>query len=52
MRGAAEAGETARGVTFDGEKPESIEAVCTPAQLRQGVVIRRGKKVFHKVIAE
>ena len=40
------------GVTFDGEKPESIESVCTLDQLVNGVMIRRGKKVFHKVIAE
>ncbi len=40
------------GVTFDGEKPASIDVLCTMDQLKAGVVIRRGKKVFHKVIAE
>ena len=40
------------GVTIDGEKPESIDSVYTLAQLENGVMIRRGKKVFHKVIAE
>ena len=40
------------GVTFDGEKPASIDAVCTKEQLQNGVIIRRGKKVFHKALAE
>ena len=38
------------GVTVNGGKAEDLNMVLTTEQLRDGVVIRKGKKVFHKVL--
>ena len=38
------------GVTVDDEKVGSIDVFVTAEQLKQGVKIRKGKKVFHKAI--
>lgn len=37
------------GVSVDGEKVTDISAVLTAEQLRSGVIIKKGKKVFHKI---
>lgn len=37
------------GVSVDGEKVTDISAVLTAEQLRGGVIIKKGKKVFHKI---
>ena len=38
------------GVTIDDEKVSSIDVCVTSKQLKTGVKIRKGKKVFHKAI--
>ena len=38
------------GVTIDDEKVSSIDVCVTAEQLKTGVKIRKGKKVFHKAI--
>lgn len=38
------------GVSVDGEKVEDIKAVFTAAQLESGIVVKKGKKSFRKVI--
>ena len=38
------------GVLVDGEKAEGIEQVVPADALKNGVVIRKGKKVFHKAV--
>ena len=38
------------GVTVNDEKVASIDAKFTEAQLKEGLKIRKGKKVFHKAI--
>ncbi len=38
------------GVLVDGEKAEGIEQVVPADDLKNGVVIRKGKKVFHKAV--
>lgn len=38
------------GVSVDGEKVTDISAVLTAEQLRSGVIIKKGKKVFHKIM--
>lgn len=38
------------GVFVDEEKVPGIDFAVTGEQLRQGVKIRKGKKVFHKVV--
>lgn len=38
------------GVTLDGEKVTDIKAMITKEQLEAGVVIKKGKKVFKKVM--
>ena len=40
------------GVTVNGEKLADINATVSADDLKAGVVIRKGKKVFHKVIVE
>ncbi|WRS28135.1 tyrosine--tRNA ligase [Oscillospiraceae bacterium MB08-C2-2] len=37
------------GISVDDAKAEDLAAVVTKEQLVQGVVVRKGKKVFHKV---
>ncbi|MBR6323208.1 MAG: tyrosine--tRNA ligase [Lachnospiraceae bacterium] len=41
---------TQGGITVDGEKVSDISAVLTKAQFEAGAKIRKGKKVFHRVI--
>ena len=38
------------GVSLDDEKVTDVTAMVTAAQLEKGVVIRKGKKVYHKAI--
>ncbi len=38
------------GVSVDGEKVEAVDTVISKAALTEGVKIRKGKKVYHKVI--
>ena len=38
------------GVLVDGEKAEGIEQIVPADALKNGVVIRKGKKVFHKAV--
>ena len=38
------------GVMINEEKVASIDASFTAEQLRQGLKIRKGKKVYHKAI--
>ena len=38
------------GVMLDDRKVESIDEAVTEAQLREGVKIRKGKKVFHRAL--
>ncbi len=38
------------GVTVNGEKPTDVNATVSVDDLKAGVVIRKGKKVFHKVL--
>jgi len=38
------------GVSADGEKVDSLDKTFTADQLKEGVKIRKGKKVFHKAI--
>ena len=38
------------GVALNGEKVTDIAAVCQADQLREGLVIRKGKKIFHKAL--
>ena len=38
------------GVTVDGEKVAGIDAVVTKAQLKEGVKVRKGKKVYKKAV--
>ena len=40
------------GLSLDGEKVTAVEYVVEKARLIDGVVIKKGKKVFHKVIAK
>ena len=40
------------GVSLDGEKVEGIDVVVSKAALTEGAVIKKGKKVFHKVIMQ
>ena len=40
------------GLSLDGEKVTDVEYVVEKARLIDGVVIKKGKKVFHKVIAK
>jgi tyrosyl-tRNA synthetase len=40
------------GVTFNGEKPADVAATVSVDDLKAGVVIRKGKKVYHKAIVE
>ena len=40
------------GVTVNGEKPAGVTATVSANELREGVVIRKGKKVFHKAVIE
>ena len=52
---AASKGEARRlvqqgGVTLDGEKVTDIALTVSAEQLKAGVKIRKGKKVFHKAI--
>ncbi len=36
------------GVTIDGEKVSAVDAEITEDQLKNGIVIKKGKKVFHR----
>ncbi|MBR4928323.1 MAG: tyrosine--tRNA ligase, partial [Oscillospiraceae bacterium] len=52
---AASRGEARRliqqgGVSLDGEKVTSQDLTVSAAQLREGVKIRKGKKIFHKAV--
>ncbi len=38
------------GVTVDGEKPAGVDFVVSADALKAGVVLKRGKKVFHKAV--
>ena len=38
------------GVSLDGEKVTDVKALVTEEQLREGVLIKRGKKSFNKFI--
>ena len=38
------------GVSVNGEKVTDVYAILTPSMLKAGVKIKKGKKVFHKVI--
>jgi tyrosyl-tRNA synthetase len=38
------------GVAVDDRKVESIDAVITTEQLQNGIKIRKGKKIYHKVL--
>jgi len=54
---AASKGEARRlvqqgGVTVDEKKIDSIDAAFTDTQLRAGVMIRKGKKVFHRAVLQ
>ena len=40
------------GVSVNGEKVTDVYLVLTKEQLKEGVKIKKGKKVFHKIIAE
>ena len=40
------------GVTVDGEPVKDIKAVYTAAQLSSGIVVKRGKKNFRKVVLQ
>ena len=40
------------GVTVNGEKPTDVNATVSADELKAGVVIKKGKKVFHKVVVE
>ncbi len=40
------------GLSLDGEKVTDIDYVVEKARLIDGVVIKKGKKVFHKIIAK
>lgn len=40
------------GVTVDGEKVTDIAASYTPEQLKNGLVVKRGKKSFKKVVVK
>ena len=37
------------GITVDGEKVTDMKAVVSAEALRKGVVLRKGKKVYHRV---
>ena len=39
-------------MTVNGEKPADVNATVSAADLKAGVVIRKGKKVYHKAIIE
>jgi len=41
---------TQGGIAIDGEKVESIDHVVTKEALANSVKIKKGKKVFHKVL--
>ena len=52
---AASKGEARRliqqgGVALDGEKVSAVDLVVEKARLKEGVKIKKGKKVFHKVV--
>ncbi len=38
------------GISVDGEKVSAIDAVLTKAQFEAGAKLKKGKKVFHKVV--
>ena len=40
------------GVSVDGEKVSDIKKVYTPEEMKEGIVVRRGKKSYKKVVAE
>lgn len=40
------------GVSVDGEKVTNVSEVIPLAKLKEGIKIKKGKKVFHKVIAK
>ncbi len=40
------------GVTVEGEKITDIKTVYTPEQIGEGIVIRRGKKSYKKIVVE
>ena len=40
------------GISIDGEKVDTIEWMVEKKQLVEGIKIRKGKKVFHKVKME
>lgn len=40
------------GISADGEKITDLTAAFTKAQLTVGVVLKKGKKIFHKVVLE
>ncbi len=40
------------GVTVNGEKPTDVNAAVSADELKAGVVIKKGKKFFHKVVVE
>ncbi len=37
------------GISVDGEKVTDMKAAVSAEALRKGVVLRKGKKVYHKV---
>ncbi len=40
---------TQGGISLDGEKVTSIDASVSAKQLQDGIVVKKGKKIFHKV---
>ena len=38
------------GITLDDNKVENVNLCCTADQIANGIVIKKGKKVFHKVM--
>lgn len=40
------------GVSIDGEKVETFEHKVMAEELKEGIKIRKGKKIFHRVLAE
>ena len=40
------------GVSVDGEKVTDIKKVYAPEEMKKGIVVRRGKKSYKKVVAE
>ena len=40
------------GVSLDNEKVSDCNMIVTPDRLSQGIIIKKGKKVFHKVIVK